>query len=68
MFEKTADKSVRQLNLQKAWMPTNATEKPIDVTDMNRANGFSPGSAILLLVPGVNLAASKLPTSDHIED
>ena len=68
VFEKTADKNGRQLNLQEAWMPTNATEKPIDVTDMNRANGFSPGSAILLLVPGVNLAASKLPTSDHIED
>ncbi len=68
VFEKSADKNGRKLNLQEAWMPTNATEKPIDVTDMNRANGFSPGSAILLLVPGVNLEASKLPTSDHIED
>jgi hypothetical protein len=46
-------------------MPRNKDGKPIDPTDMNRADGFSPGSAMLVKVPGLDTPAavrrSKLP-------
>ena len=49
----------------KSAMPRNKDGKPIDPTDMNRADGFSPGSAMLTKVPGLDTPAalqrSKLP-------
>jgi hypothetical protein len=44
----------RQLALPQDEMPRNRLGRPIDVTDINRADGFSPGSAILVKVPGVD--------------
>ena len=35
-------------------MPRNKDSKPIDPTDMNRADSFSPGSSILVKVPGLD--------------
>jgi hypothetical protein len=37
-------------------MPRNVAGKPIDPTDWNRADGFSPGSQITTYVPGLDLA------------
>jgi hypothetical protein len=55
----------RRLNLKRASMPRNEDGRPIDPRDMNRADGFSPGSMLITKVPGLhNLAAarrSKLP-------
>ncbi len=55
----------RRLNLPKALMPRNKNNVPIDPTDMNRADGFSPGSLIIVKVPGLDnpaaLANSNLP-------
>src|ERR687894_129082 len=48
--DKRTDTGLR-LNLRKADMPRNKDGKPIDPTDMNRADGFSPGSAILIKIP-----------------
>ena len=46
-------------------MVRNKDNVPIDPTDINRADGFSPGSALLTKVPGLDtpaaVAASKLP-------
>ena len=46
-------------------MPRNKDGKAIDPTDMNRADGFSPGTAILVKVPGLDTPAAfrrnKLP-------
>jgi hypothetical protein len=54
-----------RLALTKSAMPRNKSGKPIDPTDMNRADGFSPGSAMLVKVPGLDTPAavrrSKLP-------
>ena len=54
-----------RLALRKSAMPRNKDGKPIDPTDMNRADGFSPGSAMLVKVPGLDTPAavrrSKLP-------
>jgi hypothetical protein len=43
----------RRLALPQDEMPRNRLGRPIDVTDINRADGFSPGSAILVDVPGL---------------
>jgi hypothetical protein len=39
-------------------MPTNAAGISIDPSDWNRNDGFSPGSEIIVHVPGINLAAT----------
>ncbi len=55
----------RRLNLKLASMPKNKDGKPISPRDMNRADGFSPGSMLLTKVPGLDTleaaAKSKLP-------
>ena len=43
----------RRLNLQTDQMPQNKAGMPIDPTDFNRADGFSPGSAITVRIPEV---------------
>jgi hypothetical protein len=62
--DKRTDTGLR-LALTRSAMPRNKNGKPIDPTDMNRADGFSPGSAMLVKVPGLDRAAavrrSKLP-------
>jgi hypothetical protein len=56
----------RRLALPADAMPRNADGTPIDVTDQNRADGFSPGSAILLDLPGVDAETSGLAPSTDI--
>jgi hypothetical protein len=55
----------RRLNLKRASMPRNKDGRPIDPRDMNRADGFSPGSMLITKVPGLDTLAaarrSKLP-------
>ena len=62
--DRSTDTGLR-LALTKSAMPRNKNGKPIDPTDMNRADGFSPGSAMLVKVPGLDTPAavrrSKLP-------
>ncbi|MFK7917553.1 MAG: hypothetical protein AB8G14_05715 [Ilumatobacter sp.] len=54
-----------RINLSSASLPSNADGVPIDVTRQNRNDGFSPGSAALVLVPGVDLEESGLtPITD----
>jgi hypothetical protein len=66
LFTRSDDSATgRRLNLKRASMPRNKDGKPIDPRDMNRADGFSPGSMLITKVRGLdNLAAarrSKLP-------
>ena len=51
----------RRVNLASASMPANADGVNVGVDRQNRNDGFSPGSAALVLVPGVDPAASGLP-------
>ena len=46
----------RRLNLPITGMPRNIAGKPIDPTDWNRSDGFSPGSLIVTKVPGMDNA------------
>ncbi|HLM63196.1 MAG TPA: hypothetical protein VK306_02770 [Acidimicrobiales bacterium] len=48
----------RRLDLSPEATPANSDGTPIDPTEMNRNDGFSPGSAITVLLPGLDLAAS----------
>ena len=47
-----------RLNLQLADMPRNAAGRPIDPTEFNRNDGFSPGSLIVARVPGLDSQAA----------
>ncbi len=56
----------RRLDLHVDSTPKNADGVPIDVTDQNRADGFSPGSAILAFVPGVDVTRTGIAPSTDI--
>jgi hypothetical protein len=58
----------RRLAIPVAAVPVNIDGVPMDVTDQNRADGFSPSSAIVFAADGVDLAASGIPDSSAIED
>jgi len=53
------------VNLNLLSMPANVAGKRIDPTDWNRNDGFSPGQALLLRVPGVDLVKTgAVPLTD----
>lgn len=56
----------RRLDIHRKSPPTNADGVPLDVTDQNRADGFSPGSTILAMVPTLDVAASGIADSNDI--
>ena len=47
----------RQIDFNVLAMPRNRAQKPIDPTDWNRADGFSPGSEIVTKIAGLNTDA-----------
>lgn len=55
----------RRLAFTAAMTPANAAGKPADPTAWNRSDGFSPGSALIVTVPGLDLARSGVaPITD----
>jgi hypothetical protein len=56
----------RRLALDASSPPANVDGVPIDVTDINRADGFSPSSAILALVPTLDFTESGIAPSTDI--
>ena len=51
-----------QLDFPITAMPRNVAGKPIDPTEWNRNDGFSPGSLITTFVPGLDLEATRAPS------
>ncbi|MSV46185.1 MAG: hypothetical protein F2915_04415, partial [Actinobacteria bacterium] len=47
-----------RLNLLRSSMPANTKGVKIDPTDINRADGFSPGSYVTVRVPGLDTPAA----------
>src|SRR5262249_31493526 len=47
-------------------MPKNGAGAPINPTDWNRLDGFSPGSEILVQAPGIDLAKTGVATIRNI--
>ena len=45
-----------RINISPLAMPRNVSNKPIDPTEWNRNDGWSPGTPLLTSVPGVDLA------------
>jgi hypothetical protein len=46
-------------------LPSNVSGEPIDPTDWNRSDGYSPGSLIMTLVPGIDLQRTGIaPITD----
>ncbi len=45
----------RRVHFRAGTMPTNSSGVPIDPTEWNRNDGFSPGAMILTYVPGLDL-------------
>lgn len=61
----------RRIDFNLAAMPRNTAGKPIDPTEWNRNDGFSPGQMIQVVVPGVDLhvtdqLASSVPMLDRL--
>ena len=56
----------RRLSLTPAAVPRNVDGAPIDVSEQNRADGFSPHSVILVDLPGLDPEASGIPGSTDI--
>lgn len=48
----------RRVDFGAETLPANAAGVHVDPTELNRNDGFSPGSAIAVLLPGLDLAAS----------
>jgi hypothetical protein len=48
-------------------MPANVSGVHVDPTEWNRNDGFSPGAAVTLQVPGLDVSASGLPPITDIE-
>lgn len=53
----------RRLNLNLLAMPRNVAGLPIDPTDINRNDGFSPGALIVTMVPGLDTPAALAHTN-----
>jgi hypothetical protein len=57
----------RRVSLDRASMPANADGVTIDPTHWNDLDGFSPGAAVLLQIPDLDLAASGVAPITDIE-
>lgn len=64
----TADSSTDtglRINLNPLSMPSNVLAKPLDPSEWNRNDGFSPGQAILVRIPALDLAKTgAVPLTD----
>lgn len=56
----------RRLAIAADSTPTNVDDVHVDVTDQNRADGFSPGSAVLAFVPGLDPTATGIAPSTDV--
>lgn len=58
----TATATGVRLNAKASELPANASGKNIDPSQTNRSDGFSPGSTMMVQVPGIDVDASEFPT------
>ena len=56
----------RRVDFQASAMPANVAGTPIDPTAWDHNDGFSPGSAVLTFVPGLDLARTGAASSSDI--
>jgi hypothetical protein len=58
----------RRVQFDATSMPRNVAGVPVDPTEWNRQDGFSPSSPVLTFVPQLDLARTWGTTVDHIAD
>lgn len=51
-----------RVNMKPSQVPANVRGKRIDTSQTNRSDGFSPGSTLMVQIPGVDIDASGFPT------
>lgn len=64
--EDPATDTGRRVALDVASMPVNVGGTPIDPTELNRNDGFSPGALIMAEVPGLDLTRTDEPRIDDL--
>ncbi|MEZ5322542.1 MAG: hypothetical protein R2698_10795 [Microthrixaceae bacterium] len=57
----------RRLALDVTSTPSNTAGDHIDVTDQNRADGWSPGSTLIAQIPSLDVTRSKLPPITDVD-
>lgn len=57
----------RRLALKASFLPANVNGVRISPVQPNRNDGFSPGSTLMVQVPGIDLAKTGAPTVDDID-
>lgn len=63
--QRGASGRIHHVDIPEVAVPVNSGGVPVDVSRQNRNDGFSPGSAALALIPGVDPAGSGLaPVTD----
>lgn len=58
----------KRINLNILSMPRNTEGKPLDPSEWNRNDGFSPGQAALVMVDGLSAAKTGIVPITHIAD
>ncbi|HJQ85556.1 MAG TPA: hypothetical protein VKA21_15820, partial [Candidatus Binatia bacterium] len=56
----------RRINFTDEALPKNINGVPLEAAELNRADGFSPGSALLVWMASADLALSDAPAIDDI--
>lgn len=57
----------RRVNFVADALPKNNHGTPLEAAELNRADGFSPGAALMLWMPGVDLTLSGVPSLTNID-
>jgi hypothetical protein len=57
----------RRVHFSETGMPRNAGNKPIEPSDYNRSDGFSPGASVTVKVPGLDLGMTGAAPITDIE-
>jgi len=57
----------RRIHFDPLSLPTNTSGTPLNATELNRYDGFSPGSAVLVWMPTVDLTRSGAPPLTDIQ-
>jgi hypothetical protein len=57
----------KRVNLKASQLPANASGKHIDPSQLNRSDGFSPGSTLMVQVPGVDPDTSGMAMIDTLD-
>ena len=58
----------RRIDINPLAMPRNVANRPVDPTELNRNDGWSPGTPVLTVVPGLSTERSDIPSEANPGD